>query len=228
MRYVFICSVYCLLTLNLHAQCDDGYMPFDAGVVFELTSYNAKGKAGSVVRHEITEHREDASGFLATVQIQIRDDKGKPASGGVYSITCAEESLLVDMQSMLNPETFAAFGSMEVEITGDALSIPHRLAPGQTLPNAEMQIRASLSGMALITMQLAITNRKVEAKESIKTPAGTFDCIRLSQTTTISGMGSKSYESKTWLARGVGMVRTENYNKKGAMESYTELTTFSK
>jgi len=232
MKYLllFLCLfiVYPAFVYSQSELCENGYLPFKKGVSFELTSYNRKGKVGSVVRHEIVDVTSVDGGFRATVNMQLFDDKGSPGYGGQYYIDCHGDALAIDMSSMLNPETFAAFSSMQVDVTGDGLSIPKTLTAGQTLPDGQMDLHASLNGMSLIHLTLSVTDRKVLSTESVTTPAGTFNCVKLAQTSSISGLGSRSYSGVTWLAKGVGTVRTENYDKKGELESYIELTKFSK
>ena len=208
--------------------CESGYLPFHNGASFTLTSFNKKGKVTSVVRHNVLEISESSDGFRAMVGMQIFDDKEKPLNESKYFIDCRESGLFLDMSSLLNPESFAALGSMQVDITGDALLIPNLLTPGQELPDAEMQIKASLSGMSLLTLTIAVTDRKVIAKERLTTPAGTFACVKLLQTTTIGGLGNRSYTGATWLAPSIGTVRSENYDKKGELDTYTELTEFTR
>ena len=66
-------------------------------------------------------------------------------------------------------------------------------------------------------MTVNIMNRKVEGKESVTTSAGTFDCFVISYDHE-SKMGIKIRGSaKQWYSEGVGMVKQENYNKKGKL-----------
>jgi len=131
------------------------------------------------------------------------------------------------MSSMLNPESLAAMSSLEVDVTGDGLSIPNRLVPGQTLPDGNMEMKATMGGIALMNISIAISDRTVIGSETLTTPAGVFECVKLTQTTTMGGLGSKSYTSTSWFARGVGTVRSETFDNKGEMSSYTELTKFN-
>jgi len=230
MNYRFPVLVFLLfLSVALFAQsdiCRNGYLPFREGVSFELTSYNQKGKVASVIRHGVKEISPLSSGFRATIEMQILDDKGKATSGGQYFIDCADGGFSLDMSSMLSPESLTAMSSLQVDVTGDGLSIPNTLTPGQSLPDGKMEMKASMGNIALINMSISISDRNVISKETLTTPAGVFDCVKLTQTTTIGGLGNKSYVGTTWLAPGVGTVRSENYNKKGEVESYTELTQF--
>lgn len=229
--FVFTLTCCMLAICSLPAQnniCDNGYMPFSEDVSFELTSYSKKDKLTSVVKHEIAEVEGSGDSFTAQVKTQIFDDKGNATVNGSYAIECTEDGIGLDMSTMMNQESMAAFSSMDVDVTGDALIIPNTLSPGQTLPDGEMHMQASMNGMSLMKLNMRVTDRKVEAKESIKTPAGTFDCIKITQTTTIDGFGKNSYTSTSWFAKGVGVVRTENYDKKGELSSYTVLTAFNR
>jgi hypothetical protein len=85
-------------------------------------------------------------------------------------------------------------------------------------------MQASMNGMSLIKLNMNITDRSVVTSEVVKTPAGSFDCMKIVQTTSMDGLGKSTYESASWYAKGVGMVRTENYDKKGELDTYTELT----
>ncbi len=80
-----------------------------------------------------------------------------------------------------------------------------------------------------MNMNVIIENRKVEAKETITTPAGTFECYKISsEISSKVAFVNQKFKSVDWFAKGVGMVRTETYDKKGKLESYALLTKFEK
>ena len=55
-------------------------------------------------------------------------------------------------------------------------------------------------------------------------PAGTFDCIQLSQKVALKmGINIEAY-SKEWYAEDIGMVRSESYTKNGKLTGYSLLT----
>ena len=206
------------------SMCENGYLPFKDGLVYEMTSYNAKGKVTGIIKSTIEEINEISDGFKANMHSEIFDEKSKPTYQTSYAITCQGNALSIDMSSLLNPEMLASMSSMDMKFTGDAMEIPNALSPGQQLPDASMQMDASMNGMALLKMKLNITDRTVGERERITTPAGTFDCIRMTQTTVVEGPVKSAYTSTSWLAQGIGAVRTENYDKKGEINSYSELT----
>lgn len=121
------------------------------------------------------------------------------------------------------------FKDMDTEVTGTNLVLPNNLSVGQTLPDASIDIKISMSG---INMDVAtkIINRKVIGRESITTPAGTFDCYVITSTTELAmtmGMNQSS-NAKEWIAEGVGMVKHEDYNKKGKLTNSSLLTALNK
>ena len=78
-------------------------------------------------------------------------------------------------------------------------------------------------------MSTLITDREVLGKESVTTPAGTFDCYIITQSTHIKSMAANQKRTtKQWIAEGVGVVKSEDYNKKGKLDGTSVLTSFSK
>ena len=120
------------------------------------------------------------------------------------------------------------FKDMEVEMSGTALEFPAKLIPGQTLPDGSINIKAMTGGITLMNMSMNITNRKVEAAEVVTTPAGTFECVKMSQESELKSIIKKKFKTVSWYAIGVGMVKSENLDEKGNVESSTVLTKFEK
>ena len=92
-----------------------------------------------------------------------------------------------------------------------------------------MEMVISSNGMKMFTMNFKITERKVEAQESITTAAGTFECYKLSQkTNTKISFMDKTYTSIAWYAPEIGSVRSETYSESGKLEGYRVLTNISR
>jgi hypothetical protein len=69
-----------------------------------------------------------------------------------------------------------------------------------------------------------ITNRKVLAIEEITGAAGTFECFKISQDIESKvGFVKVFMSSVFWYAEKIGLIRSEAYNKKGKLQSVTEL-----
>ncbi len=141
---------------------------------------------------------------------------------------CHNDVYYMDLTGLVPAESMAAMGSMEMTFSGDALEFPRNMSVGQSLPDATGSFKASTGGLSLMSMTFDYTDRKVEDKTNITTPAGTFDCYKISYTMNMKFMGKRSYKVVQYFNSEAGAVRTENYDQKGELESYTVLTKFSK
>ena len=198
------------------------YYPLEVGTTFQLTSYEKKGKVSAILNYEVKEAGSD----WALLAYDIQDAKGKSLATSEYEIKCIDDGIAVDFKSLGAPGTMEQFKDMEIEISGTNLFIPNKLDVGSDLPDAEMNMAIKGSPIAM-NMGVKITNRQVSGQETITTPAGTYNCVVLSYDFETK-MGIKvSGSAKQWLAEGVGMVRSEDYNKKGKLISWTELTEFN-
>ncbi|MEQ9168598.1 MAG: hypothetical protein RLO12_20235, partial [Fulvivirga sp.] len=94
------------------------------------------------------------------------------------------------------------------------------LSVGMSLNDASLK----MSGSIPFKMEVNIVNRKVEGKESITTPAGTFECYKITYTINTKSIMSMETTGADWIAKEIGMVKSENYNKNGKLQGYSLLT----
>jgi hypothetical protein len=132
----------------------------------------------------------------------------------------------MDMRRFVPQEQLEMFKSYEVKLEGENLELPSRLAEGQSLKSGWITLTAVGSPLPLI-LNVNITDRKVEGKETITTPAGTFTCWKISSKSSLQvKMGinmNLNFSIVEWMAEKVGLVKSEMYDKKGALSSYSLL-----
>ena len=75
-----------------------------------------------------------------------------------------------------------------------------------------------------VNMTVTTQNRKVEAEEKITTPAGTFDCLKITYDM-VSKIGFVKVQGSSveWYSPGTGTIRSESYNKRGKLTGYSVL-----
>lgn len=224
-RLIFpILCLYSFVFLSAQDNCGTFY-PFKKGTLLEYTHYDGKGKVNSSTVHSITWIEDmEGGGISARVEAVIKDKKGQETNKMDFKVICKDDVISMQLTSTLAPELTNAFQNMEVNVSGDDLQIPGKLTVGQTLPNATAQVSAGSSGLKLINFNFEVRNRKVEAKESITTTAGTFECYKISSETFVKTIFSKTVQSVDWYAEGLGVVRSEYYDKKGNLDGHMELT----
>ncbi|MGF1558203.1 MAG: hypothetical protein ACFCUL_03870 [Flavobacteriaceae bacterium] len=206
------------------------YYPMKEGTSFEYTNYDKKGKVEGVTNYTISSVTAEGSAQKATLDLKISDNKGKEVFTTDYSFTCDDNMVKIDYKSLFPGAMMKQYSDMgmEMDISGSDIELPNDLTVGQDLADANVTINMNMSGM---NMKISVdqTNRKVLKEESVTTPAGTFNCILLTENTQSKTMGATILlNSKLWLAEGVGMVKQETYKKNGDLMSTTELTKFSK
>ena len=213
-----------LINFSSFAQSEcKAYYPFEEGIKFEITNYDKKGKKEGMVKYHVSKVENN----VATIETIIFDNKDKEVTTMSYNVMCDGNKVSIDFKSLMNPEMFKQYKDMEMEFTGTNIELPNELQVGQRLNDANMNMAMNMGGMTM-NMSINMLNRTVDKKETITTPAGTFECFALSYDSEMK-MGMKiSFKIKEWLAEGVGMIRNESYNNNGKLMGYSELTSFSK
>jgi hypothetical protein len=231
MKRIFFTLLSTLLLSQAFAQKNcDGFGQFRKGLKMELTSYDDDNKVGSIVNQEVIDLVTKNGEVTATNRVSMADKKGKPmAETFTTQIKCKDGNIYMNFKDLLG----AGAGAMqkmegtEMKITGDDLMYPYALSVGQTFPEATTQMEMIMNGMSLMKMSFTMKNRKVTAKESLTTPAGTFECYKITYSM-VSSMGMiGEMTSAMWMSDGM-MIKTESYNKKGVKNGYTLLTKLTK
>jgi len=92
---------------------------------------------------------------------------------------------------------------------GYAMIIPGNVKTGDRLNCSTIADKAKNIFGGDLDVKAAYSDFVVEGEEQLTTPAGTFDCIKLTGKMTETNNGSKSYNCSWWLARGIGFVKYE-------------------
>jgi len=216
-----------LTSLIINAQVCDSYYPSGAGSTWEITNYNAKDKPESVQKSKILSAEASNGGILYTISASYYDTKEKETGNQTFTTFCKDGLLSIDMKSMLSPESFQG-SDVEMQIEAQNLDLPSKLTAGQKLPDSWIKISFQMEGMGIMGQTVNIKNRIVEKFETITTSAGTFECVKINYDTEIQSMFSMTFKTSAWFAMGVGMIRSETFDSKGKLQSYSVLTAFSK
>jgi hypothetical protein len=199
----------------------------EEGVRMEYTLYNKKGKADGTQWQEFRSVRETGEGLEAEVHMGFTDAKGKNPYEMSYTMTCDGNVIRIDYESLLSAQMMEQYGEMEAEITGTDIEWPTQMEAGMTLPDAGVNMKINMGAMNM-NMEVEMTNRKVEKKETVTVPAGTFECyVIYSDNRSKMMMANKNFPSRTWISEGVGMVKSESYNGKGKLLNSMVLSSIS-
>jgi hypothetical protein len=220
------------LTITIYAQCNEFY-PIKEGIKLEYDHFDKKEKLALRTTNMFKNVSGSGSSMKATMVQEIIDAKKDKSigtsetewicDGGTLHFTMNSMSMMMDNGQQ------AGSPGMTVDVTGDKMDIPSDLKVGQSLKDITYNIKMSMSGMNLMNRTFLVKDRKVESKESVTTPAGTFDCYKLTFTTTSEkGLGSGTIKSAMWYAKDSGMIKSESYKEDGKMTSRQMLTKITK
>lgn len=213
-------------------DCAD-FEQFNQGVTYTMSNYNGKGKLESRIDCEVKTVTKTPESSTADIDAKFFDGKGKDNGSASYSLMCKGGTYSVDMRNFVTPEMKSGAKDMDIKLEGTMLEYPSDMKAGSTLPNGTMSMIASQNGQEMSTTTVVIKDRKCEAIENKTTPAGTWECYKITYTqevtikTAMMSIPMKPRTVTEWFSFKVGAVRTESY-RKDELEMYSELTKFTK
>lgn len=219
-----ITLVLCLFVYVSSAQ-DCGYMDkLDQDDSWTYSAYDAKNKPSGSVSYKVQKKWNSADSTIVRLEMETQGKKKEENMILEYDMACANGAIYVDMDRMFSP-ILESMEGMEFTVESDQIVMPLNLNVGDELPDANVTVQIMMNGTVFMTMNISIIERKVIAKETVTTDAGTFECYVLEQTSLVKNrMMNVRTTSKEWLNMEYGMIRSESYKKNGKLESYSELT----
>lgn len=203
----------------------ESYFASEVGTTWEQTSYDAKNKVTGRTTGKVKAYDAITGGFAATMEMAMFDDKNKPVTKGDVIMKCQDDKFYMDMSNMF-PKDMAEIEGAEIEIDNEFSTFPNNPVPGQTLPDETSTMTVKLNGMAIMTMTIKTTNRKIEGFESVTTPAGTYNCVKYTSDSEVKSMFTMKSRTVMYMSKHVGAVKVENYDDKGKLQGTQVLTKF--
>lgn len=212
---------------NAQAQECNPYFLFKKGTKMELTSYDKKDKLAATLKYEIVDYIP-ASGAL-TIANETYDDKGKLLAKGDASGKCVNGDYYADIRN-ISSDMIPKAADLKMDINGDQMMYPSNLKAGDKLKDATISVKASLGngGITVMNITASVSNRTVERFEEVTTPAGNFECAKITYTLRVKLFGNRTMQCVEYLAKGVGVIKNEQFDEKGKKQSSLILTKLEK
>ena len=191
--------LFVMLTGVSAAFAQTPYCCITKGAELTYTDYDAKG-------------RETGTTVNVYKDVTIISDLDYDVAMETTVNSAGTVNTLETLMEVRNGSAMISIGQGDIDVTAtdpELMRIPNKLAVGYQLPLGEMYV--DLGGFRV---KNTITENEVVDREEITTPAGTFKCYVVKQTSSGRVMGIKSETTiKTWYARGIGAVKQETYSK---------------
>lgn len=225
MRQYFVIFSFVFSSLFCVAQnpCA-GYFPTKEGMIFEYSSYDKFDELTTVATHECVFFDDFDGNLKGEYTVKIVDFDGEELSNSGYEVHCKDGQLSVPYTVMLAPGMMEKYVTMDLEISGDGVVMPSSLEKGQTLEDGYTEVKVSSGEVKLITMTFEPYDRKVVGMETVETPAGTFECYKVTYDLSMKVIVTRNLKVTDWYAEGIGLVKQEVTTKKGKIQSSMKLT----
>ena len=235
MKSFITCFTALAFFISVSAQNCAGYYYLTNSEV-EMTTYDRKAKESGKLTYNITGVDKTGNETTASFTSEMKDEKGKSLSKGAGKYKCSNGSLFIDAKVAMPQEQMAAYKDMDVKADEVFIEYPASIAAGQSLKDVSFKMEVINKGTVFSVITLDQTNRKVEGKESVTSPAGTWECWKITYDGRFRGtIGGPSgigipfnFRSIEWFAPGFGIVKTETYNKNDKLMGSTLITTIKK
>jgi len=223
MKKLILLVVIAFVGVTLNAQ--DLFFPTKEGTVLVYKHFDKKDKVTSIVKYTIKSIKKLGDDMDITYLCEVNDAKDKAVYNEEITIKKRGDKMFFDMTNYMSKAAFQQNGQIpaELQVTGNSLEIPNNPTPGQTLPDASLEMAIKM-GFVNMKTTVNVTNRKVEAKEDVKVAAGTFNAYKFTANVNTVAIGIKVNTSTTdWYAKGVGIIKSVGFDSKGNKVSSMEL-----
>ena len=226
MKKIFYLIIILLFTseYTIAQECTI-YIPNTVGTELHYEMTNQKGKVlGSYTQKLLSIKNKGGETIYSMLQTTMDGNSDdKILMQDTITFRCKGNEFYIDMDQYMNDKQMEGFQNMEVKVTTDDLNYPSNLSPGQKLKDGSITVSIE-GGMMNMSFTTKIINRKVESKENMDTPAGTFKCYKLSEDIqSKTGFVNVSMHNIMWISKDIGTIRSESYNKKGKLTGITQL-----
>lgn len=225
-------KILATLTLILALQiafsqtCEE-ISPYKEGTTMEYTNYNKKGKVKDVELHSVTAVEKEAGNLVIHIETSIIDKTKKETPQKVV-LKCSNGNFFIDMASYLAHQSDNQDGSLELKVEGGFLKFPDNMKSGELLEDGNIALSVGEGESTFNFANMTVSNRKILKVGPITTAAGTFDGYKMSFDYLFDmGLLKVRGSGIEWYVKGIGIVKTESYNKKGKLRWYRELTKIS-
>lgn len=205
---------FCLLFLNYYAYGQCGYYYFQNDKTITMGMFDHKGKQDGKYVYRVSNVSNSGASTTATIQSEVFDKKGKSIGGGTGTMECKGGVFMIDMKMMVSPQQMEQFKNAKVEGKSSYMIYPASLSVGQTLDDGNFDMDMSMNGGMMANLRMDVTNRKVEAKENVTTPAGSWDAYKITyETKTTINMGISipfKMQMTEWFVPNFGVVKSSS------------------
>lgn len=225
---VLYIALVSLLAGSAMAQDCTFFFPQKEGTQLIRRGYDAKGNLRNVMISKVDKVTTLPEGTEVEADFVYTDAAGNEISKGELECSCQNGEFYMDMKDVVSFPTALSLINSDVVITSDFMNYPNTFSDtmdeGGNYYFDDANIKLYNKNNKKERANVSIYNRQFVKNEKIKTPAGDFDCAKVSYNVDIlTPKGRESGYGYEWYAPNLGVVRSEMYDKENDLQSYTVL-----
>ena len=225
MKKIILSATLLAGIMAVSAQDCKTYFISREGATAEYNRYDAKHKLTGRNIVKIAGKTAIPGGVQLNVENTSFDKNNEELMKSEFVVKCENGVFTFEMDNYFTPQG-EVDDNNAFQVTGDNLDIPANPTVGQMLKDGSVTI--SMPANPVFNMSIKINNRKVEAIEPVTTPAGTFECVKISYDVESKMMFVIKTKGTEWHAADVGLVKSESYDAKGKLSGSQELVKLAK
>jgi len=223
MKKLILLAVIVLSGLVVMAQ--NTFFPTREGTVLVYKTYDKKKNLLGITRYTIQKVDKKGSDLDINYLIETMDAQEKPVYSDVQTVRQKGDTVYFDLSNFIDMASLHQdiLGADSMVVVGNVIEVPLEPKVGDDLPDANVQM-ALQGDSAGVKTGSQVTNRKVLTVEDVTVTAGTYTAYKLSSdiNSTKQGVATKS-RNTVWVVKGIGTIKSENYDKSGKLQTRTEL-----
>lgn len=216
LKHIPAIAIATLFTIAIQAQECSKFLLLQKDKTVEMTISNKKGEPNGKQVYMVSDVASSGGTTTGKLNSEMFDKKGKSMAKANSSVQCNGGAFSIDMKMMLPQQQAEQTGQGETQVNGQAMYIdyPNTMKVGDQLKDGNFAMDIKHGGMTQ-TLTMTITERKVLGQESVTTPAGTWDCFKISAHTHISIKTGPigipfNVDVTEYYAPGFGIIKSES------------------
>lgn len=231
MKRLFLISL--LVPVMSIAQDCKNYYFMTGNSTIEMTIYDKKGKEGGKQTWTINDVKKTGNNYQSSVTSLFVDEKGKEIAKGSGVYQCEGGVLKADIRMLMPQQQMEQYKDATAKMEPVYIEYPAKPTVGQTLSDADFKMEVESQGGLKTTITFKATNRKVDSKETVTTPAGTWEAFVISYDSQfkiqLGPIGpAVNMSVKEWFVPNFGIVKSETYSKGDKLVGSSQLTAVKK
>ena len=204
------------IALNSLGQNCTGYYLMQNNKTVEMTVYDRKGEPAGKIVYTVSGLVATDTGASTNVTVEQFNKRGKNTLTYHNVMQCKGGTFFMDFKYLTSntQEKQYEWAKKKGHTSYEYLEYPQQMSIGDHLKDGKFHNdRTNTEGGQLVDIN--ITDRKVEGKESVTTPAGSWDCYKISYKMKIAAQVARDFntfstEFVEWYAPGFGVVKSQS------------------